>query len=567
MIDVDRYSTQDAAGRRKQAERRMRAIELERSSYIDHWREIAEYMLPRRGRFLTPDARKGTKRNDKIINNTATRAARTLAAGLMAGATSPARPWFKLGPPDPEMAEFAPVKHWLAAVESRMREVLNRSNAYNALTSMHLETGVFGTAPILIDEDRDNIIHVHNMTIGAYGIATSHLGAVDTLLREEAMTVAQVVSRFGLSKCSQRVQDLYKRAQHDEWVKVMHLIQPNMDYQQGSALAVRFRFKSCYWEHGALEPGRPAFLYEGGYHEWPAPTSRWDVRPGDIYASSPGMEALGDVKQLQMEELRKGQGIDKLVNPPMVAPPALRNSPSSTLPGGVTYVDSLSGGGAAAGFRPAYQVDPKLGELRIDINAVEIRIKETFHEDLFRAIISLDRRQITAREIDERHEEKLLMLGPAIERLHQDTLSPFIDRVFGIMVRRQLLPPAPRELAGAPLQTEYISLLAQAQRAVGMSSVERLAGFAINLAQVKPDVIDKVDFDQAIDEYAHMAGVPPKLVVPDEIVAQRREARAKVQAREAQMAQQQVAADAAQKLGGVSLDENTALREILNPVA
>ena len=46
-----------------------------------------------------------------------------------------------------------------------------------------------------------------------------------------------------------------------------------------------------------------------------------------------------------------------------------------------------------------------------------------------------DRRQITAREIEERHEEKLLMLGPVLERLNDELLRPLIDRTFNIMVR------------------------------------------------------------------------------------------------------------------------------------
>lgn len=553
-------------GQREYAERRYRALEEEQRTYLDHWRELSDYIFPRRGRFLAIDHNKGGKKNQKIIDNTATRAARTLAAGLMAGATSPARPWFKLGAPDPGMMEYAPVKEWLSRVEHLMREVFNRSNFYTAVHSMYTEFGVFGTGPILIDENPDNIIHVHPMTVGSYAIGLSSLGTPDTLTRNEPMTVLQIVNRFGLNNCSTRVQTLYRNKNYDQWIEVRHLIAPNDDYKANSKMNTHMRWKSCYWEHGTREPSDKAFLYEGGYNEFPAPTARWDVRSGDVYGSSPAMEALGDIKQLQQEQMRKGQGIDKLVNPPMTGPTSLRNQASTTLPGGVTYVDSLTAG-AAGGFRPAYTVDPKLGELRLDINDVQMRIKETFYEDLFRAIISLDRRQITAREIEERHEEKLLLLGPVIERMHSELLDPIVDRVFAIMVRARLIPPAPQELAGQSLNVEYISVLAQAQRAVGISAVERLVGFSTAVAQLKPDIVDKLDFDQMIDEYAHMAGTPPKLVVPDEVVVQRRKARAEMQAREAQMAQRQQAVDAAQQLGSVPLDQGrTALTEMTNPV-
>ena len=38
------------------------------------------------------------------------------------------------------------------------------------------------------------------------------------------------------------------------------------------------------------------------------------------------------------------------------------------------------------------------------------------------------------------------------------------------------------------------------------------------MAAVKPEVLDKFDADQSVDEYAEMLGVPPKIVVSDDIV-------------------------------------------------
>ena len=58
------------------------------------------------------------------------------------------------------------------------------------------------------------------------------------------------------------------------------------------------------------------------------------------------------------------------------------------------------------------------------------------------------------------------------------------------------------------------------------------------MAALKPDVLDKLDLDQAVDDYADAYGVNPALVVPDDKVAAMREQRAK------QMAAQQAAAGA-----------------------
>src|SRR5688572_17893259 len=85
-------------------------------SFQLHWRELNDYIMPRRGRFTLSDRGKGERRSSKIIDSTATFAARTLSAGMMSGITSPARPWFRLGTPDPDLSEHASDKQWLHIV-------------------------------------------------------------------------------------------------------------------------------------------------------------------------------------------------------------------------------------------------------------------------------------------------------------------------------------------------------------------------------------------------------------------------------------------------------------------
>lgn len=168
------------------------------------------------------------------------------------------------------------------------------------------------------------------------------------------------------------------------------------------------------------------------------------------------------------------------------------------------------------------------------------------------------------------------MLGPVVERVNDELLDPVIDRVFDIMVRRSrpywegklngepLLPEPPEELAGIDLKVEFISVLAQAQKAVGLSAMDNLFGFVASLAQMNPGVLDKVDMDQAIDERAEMLGVSPRIIVSDDKVAEMRDAKAQ-QAAQAQAVQQSMAmADMAGKLGGASTGPDTALGRALD---
>jgi hypothetical protein len=170
-----------------------------------------------------------------------------------------------------------------------------------------------------------------------------------------------------------------------------------------------------------------------------------------------------------------------------------------------------------------------------------------------------DRRQITAREIDERHEEKLLALGPVLEQLNQDSNDPLIDIAFDIHMRQGLIPPPPEEVQGSDLKVEYISMMAQAQKLVGIGGVERFAGFVMQAAQVDPSVLQKVNADQMIDVYADMTSVPPSIVRTDEQVSEMRQAQAAQQAKQQQMMMVKEASAAAKNLSQADLSGDNAL--------
>ena len=64
-----------------------------------------------------------------------------------------------------------------------------------------------------------------------------------------------------------------------------------------------------------------------------------------------------------------------------------------------------------------------------------------------------------------------------------------------------------------------------AQKGIATAGIEKLWGFAGNIAAVRPDILDKLNPDQTIDEYASALGVSPKIIVSDEDVAKGRQAK------------------------------------------
>src|SRR5690349_21273952 len=112
----------------------MRARELKTTrekGWDPHWRAVATNLLPRHSRFLSDRRDQGGDMNQSIIDNSGTRGLRVLAAGMMAGMTSPARPWFRLGLPDDDLQQSHAVKVWLDDVTKLLLRIFRKSNTYN----------------------------------------------------------------------------------------------------------------------------------------------------------------------------------------------------------------------------------------------------------------------------------------------------------------------------------------------------------------------------------------------------------------------------------------------------
>lgn len=535
---------------------RWNALRDERTSWMAHWQEISDNLLPRSGRFFAEDRNKGGKRHNKIYDNTGTRALRVLAAGMMAGMTSPARPWFRLTTSDPDLDESAAVKAWLAEVTRIMQMVFAKSNTYRALHSMYEELGAFGTASSIVLSNYDTVIHHYPLTAGEFAIATDAEGKVNTLYREFQMTVAQAVGQFGYKSCSGTVRNLFDMGRMDQWISVAHAIEPRAERDTTKRDSRNMRWKSVYFEKAGNED---QLLSESGFRDFTALCPRWAATSGDVYGNSPAMEALGDIKQLQHQQLRKAQGIDYQVRPPLQAPTSMAKSQVDSLPGGISYVDAASPSG---GIRSAFEVNINMSHLLADIQDVRERIKASFYADLFLMLANNTNPQMTATEVAERHEEKLLMLGPVLERMHNEILDPKIEMTFAKMLEAGIVPEPPEELQGAELNVEFVSMLAQAQRAIATNSIDRYVMSLGTIASIKPDVLDKFDSDRWADTYADMLGIDPELIVPSDKVALIRQQRAQAAQAQQQAEMLSQGADAAAKLGGVDTSQQSALTDV-----
>ena len=513
---------------RSHLETRLVALRNWRQSWwTQNWSDLAEFILPRRSIWLTQSAggnpnpngmTRGRALNTSIADPTATYAVRVCASGLMSGLASPSRPWFKMIPGVGKLQIDADARQWLDETEDRIYTVIAGSNFYNSFAQECEDIVVFGTGPNIVYEDERDIIRLYNPAVGEYYLSSDSNGRVDGVYRLFVMTVAQIVNFFGIENCSPKVKEMWKEKGNQLEVEMMiaHSIEPNFSIDGVDKLPGSFTWREVYWEYGT---GSHCPLSKRGFVDQPFTAARWSTQSNDAYGRSVGMDVLPDVMQLQVMTRRMAEAIEKQVRPPLVGSMELKNKPTSTLPGHLTYVQDIKNGG----IRPIYQVQPDVQAMSANIMQIEQRIQKGFFNDLFLMLENqptADR--MTAYEVAQKMQEKLQVLGPVIESLLTDSLKPKLKRIFNIMKRKGLISPLPDSLKNVPLDIEFVSMLALAQKGAATGGIERLMSLVGNLSAVAPQALENVNVDAVVREYNDLLGNPQKILYgPDEVKANR----------------------------------------------
>lgn len=556
--------SQEANDIRKHVVSRWTDLESRRAPVFTHMQDISQHLAPRSGRYFVQDRdRGGRHKYNKILDSTATQAWNVATAGIMAGASSPARVWFRLTTADPDLSEFHSVRLWLDDVVQRMMRVFARSNTYAMLQNMYGELLAFGTSVNIVAADFERVIHHYPIPAGEYCLGQSNKHEIDTLYRKFEWTVAQVVDEFGIDAVSHATRRMYENGTLDGRVEILHAIEPRRTRDSSKLDSRNMEWRSVYLEYGGDTGKDEGILREGGFKTFPVMAPRWRVNTGDVYGNSPGMDILGDIRQLQQQQLRKGQAIDYMTYPPLLVPAGMEHEDVDTLPGGKIPYDGTDAGKAV---KSAWDVQLDLSALMQDMAEVKWRIARGMFADLFQDLQGApigQGREMTAREIMVRYEEKLLQLGPVVQRVETEGLEPLVDLTFNRMWERGMIPPPPSELEGHELDIEYTGTLSQAQKMVGVQSIERFGTFVGALQQMNPEAVDKFNVDEATDEYAERLGVPPSLVVPDEQVAALRKARNEAMAAKEQTEAMATQAKAARDLGQTPAGDGNALAEAM----
>lgn len=503
---------------RSAVERRYQSLTEERDLWVPKWKEIRDFINPWRGLFASEDNKKHYRRDDKIYDGVGYDAVSVLAAGIMFGLTPRSRPWFRLGFEDPELSDYEPARYYLDEVAEVLYADFSRSNVYNSFHTTYAESGTFGTGCMGIwDGSGDRLLQTKTFTTGTYSLGIDSYGTVNRFCREIQMSADQILQYFGEKALTAdiRIKQWYNEGNIKNKMGIRHMIEPNPDYKPGSKFFNQMEFREFYY----LSENKTAVpLRTSGYNEFPIVAPRWDVVDDSVYGYGPGWYALADCRGLQLMAEDTLIALELMIKPPVSTSGSSAKSGVNLFPGGVSITEDANRDTNAV--RPVFQVNPDFNAIEAKMQQVRTVVKRRFFADLFMMLDSLDKGQMTAREVIERSQEKMTLIGPSVERYQGEMLNPLIERAFNMAYRAGKLPPPPPELQGKDFKVEYVSPLSIAQKMAGITALEQGMAFVGNIATLFPNATKKVKEIEVIDKYWDMLGVPSGLLRTDEEVEQ-----------------------------------------------
>ncbi len=538
------------------------SLKTGRTTWETWWKDVDLFVLPDRCQWSASDHNNAKADSySRIIDDSPVRAIETCASGLHSGITNPSRPWFELTLADKTLAAIPAVKAWLEECRDRMLDAFRASNLYNALPITYGNVAGFGIDALVMEEDDEEVFRFENLAIGTYWLSTNAKRRVDCIVRELRMTVRQLVERFKIENVSAKIRQRWELKGYEEQVDVVHEVCPNADHNPRGILSREKRYLSIYYE--ADSPKEPTALSLKGFDTFPVLCPRWQVTGRNAYGQGPGKRLRGHSKALQAYKRCLDKAVNKMADPPLTGPESLRGKGATQIAGGITYYDESKAG--AAKLERLYDTSTfQTAEVYNLIKDARDQINAGAFADLFLMIANSDRRQVTAEEIRAKQEEKLLQIGPVLENLNDELLDPLIARGFTSMLARGLMPEPPEEIQGQALIVQYVSMMAQVQKMLGLGALDRFLGVLGNVAGFDKSVLDNVDADKVALEYHDMLGVTNRILRFPEPRDQIRQQRAQAAQSQMQAEQQVQQAQAAKLLSETDTRSENALTDLIN---
>ena len=526
--------------------RKLRELEGRRSTWDNHWSEVAKLVWPAADEFLTART-PGDKRSTTIFDATAALALEKFAAAMESMLTPRAQKWHTLKSTNDDLNKDSAVKKWFEEVGRIMFQARNSPKAgyYAQMHEGYKSLGAFGNACLFVDEPKDGHgVRYVQCHVGSVFIELDPARKVDTVYRKYMMSAKAAAQEWGRDKLPPKVAVAFESVDnHYKQFEFLHVVSPQIEQDRE-----RKDYQGMPWISYHISIEDKAIVDEGGYEEFPYMYGRYTVNPTEMYGRGPAMLVLPSIKmaqEMQKTFIRSGH---KIVDPPLLLhDDGVLGTGSKQVrltPGGLNY------GGVDAQGRPL--VVPLQTGARLDITEGMLQkeretINDAFLVTLFQILV--DQPQMTATEALIRAQEKGQLLAPTVGRQQSEILGPQIHREFNILGRQGYLPEMPGVLAEAEGEYDitYESPAMRFQRSEELVGIQRTLEIAMPFAQADPSILSIFKPDEIIRLAAEINGAPSDILHTQEEMEE-------IAAQQAQQAQQQQMMEAMQQIAPAAKD-------------
>lgn len=518
---------------------------VDRAPYQDTWEEINAWLDPHLV-IWSPSTTGFPNFDDVKITSYPFQAFDTLQAGLCTGITPENQDWHSIEPEDEDLKTDEPSLDWCHKLNELYKWTFQNSNFYQEVPIYYRAGSRFLTAAMMCEEDFQNRCRFTVFPIGSFYCSNNGEGLVDTFIFETRYKLRQIVDLFcpkdskgqaDVTNLGTTLQNAWKNADlHETPYNMVWVIEPNwMDYDiTKSKYNSKFKkYKASYYVRDTADK---RIVQQKGFDEFPVFVFRWFRQPTDAYGvDGPGRKAMGDVKEMYRSTGMWNNAVEKVIEPPMVAPPEVGQYPMGTVPGFLNVAPGASKGNE--GFRPAYQIEPDLKAIQEKRMELKSCIDITCFADVFRMIANTDKTQPeTATYWLQRIQENYNILAPMYGNFEHDWIKRMFRVMFKIFERQGVfrqggaVGPPPPQLANKGLKWNVISAIPAALKILQTSGYDKALMFLESSAKVNPQIQDVIDWDEMVRRYFIACNLPAKLIVSQDKVAAIRQQRAMQQA-------------------------------------
>jgi hypothetical protein len=485
----------------------------DRGVWEEHWREIAERVLPRQDWFQASNKTPGEKRTEKVFDATAGLALERFAAAMESMLTPRTMRWHKLKVRNPEISDDKSIQAYLDEVTNILFQVRYnpKANFASQVHENYMSLGAFGTGAIFIDDVVGTGIRYRSIHLSEVYFCENYAGIIDKVHRKFEMTARQAAQRWGTDRLPDKVRAALEK-QPETKFEFIHCVKPNEDIMPG-----RKDYKGMPYVSYYISTDGKAVISEGGFQTMPYAVSRYVTAPKEIYGRSPAMTVLPEIKMINEMSKTVIRAAHKIVDPPLLLQEDGVLQAFNARPGALNF--------GGVNERGEQMVQPLQTGARVDIgmDMMEQRrkvINDAFLITLFQILVESP--NMTATEAMLRAQEKGALLAPTMGRQQSEMLGPMIERELDILARAGVLPPMPEAMIemGGDVEIEYVSPLNRAQRAEEGVAILRTLESVTPLAQIDPSVMMIFNPEMIARELSEINGVPAKVLRSREEIEQ-----------------------------------------------